>query len=196
MSAKLLNQIVVRCSEKYVADMRRKHVTQMYKEWRAGIPPGFFRRFLQEGVKPFLAKYGYALNESWEILARYCGEWAFAHVQIHRRKHEFLQRTFIKSFHDGGEEEFDWFQFTISNDDWEELANQWMCPEFLDDSDVGLDQRIDLPMFVWKLLDLYGSKKHIQWMYINEDNEENDIQYLQPQQTQEEQAFGGDRRTH
>ncbi len=191
-----MKHTAVQCSEKYIANMRHNYIVQMYKEWRAGIPPGFFKRFLQEGIQPFLAKRGYRLNQSWESLTRYCNEWAFSHVQIQRRKHEFLQRTFLKFFHDGGEEEFDWFNFTIPSDDWEELAEEWKRPEFLDDSDAGLTQRIDLPMFVWNLLDLENSKKHIQWLQINEDNEENDIQYLQPQQTHEEQAFGGDRRTH
>jgi hypothetical protein len=196
MSAKRMKHAAMVCSEKYVASMHRKQTVQMYKEWRAGIPPEFFKRFLQEGVKPFLAKHGYILNPSLDILSKYCAEWAFAHVKIQRRKHEFLQCTLLKSFHDGGDEEFDWFQFTIPIDAWEDLAEEWKCPEFLDDSDAGLAQRSELSMFIWKLVDLNCSKKHIEWMRINEDNEENDIQYLQPQQTQEEQAFGGDRRTH
>jgi hypothetical protein len=196
MSAKRIKSAAMYCSEKYVATIRRKQTVQMYKEWRAGIQPGFFKRFLEDGVQPFLAKHGYLLNPSLDVLTRYCSEWAFAHVQIQRRKHEFLQCTLLKSFHDGGDEEFDWFQFTIPNDDWEELADAWSCPEFLDDSDAGLSQRSELSMFIWKLVDLYSSKKHIEWMRIYEDVEENDIQYLQPQQIQEEQAFGGDRRTH
>lgn len=197
MSTKLLKHTVVSCAFRYRNSIHRKTIRSLYDEWRAGIPHGYFKRFIQEGLKPFLAKYGYSLNESWNQLEQYCAEWAFSHVRMQRAKHLDIQRTFMKQFHEGGEEESDWFSFTIPYEDWETLAKDWMCPEFLDDSDVGLNQRLDLSMFVWNLVDLYASKRHFEWVQFIESSEDDDIHYLQTNVTTDDGvAFGGDRRTH
>jgi hypothetical protein len=197
MSSKLLKHSIVTCAEQYGRTQRRKEIRSLYDDWRPGIPRDFFKRFIHQGLQPFLARYGYSLNQSWDQLERYCAEWAFAHVQMQRYKQQFKQRTFMKQFHTGGEEHFDWFQFTIPYEDWETLADAWKCPEFLDDSDIGIAQRLDLSMFVWNLIDLVCSKRHIEWLQFHEDGDEDDIQYLQPQFTADEgHAFGGDRRTH
>ena len=197
MSTKILKQGIVPCADHYTQALQRKQKRRLFEEWRAGIPSGLFTKFITNGLPPFLAKHGYTLNQSTDQLVQYCVEWAFAHVWMSRKKQSFLQRTFMKQFHDGGEEDFDWFYFSIPMDDWEELADAWSCPEFLDDSDAGTAQRLDCPMFVWNILDLGSSRRHMKWMAMNDLLEDDETHYLQSQAiTDESMAFGGDRRTH
>jgi hypothetical protein len=196
MTSKQLRRAAIDVADKYVAQLHRKEIVQMYREWRAGIPEGFFKRFIKVGIEPFLKGYGYQMNTSYSQIEQFCKEWAFAHVQIQRKGGESLQRTFLKAFHDGGEEEYDWFMFTIPSDDWMEFANGWSYSEFLDDSEAGYAQRMDLPLFVWRILDLAGSKRHHKWLEFNTDDDEDEIVFLQAVQTNDEgRAFGGDRRT-
>lgn len=198
MSTKIIKHGLVPCADHYTQALQRKQKRKLFEEWRAGIPSKLIREFITRGLPLFLAKYGYKLNQSTDQLVQYCVEWGFAHVWMTRNKQSFHQRTFVKQFHDGGEEDFDWFYLSIPMDDWEEFADAWSCPDFLDSSsEAGLAQRLDLPMFVWNILDLLNSRQHMKWLSMNELIEDDEIQYLQPQVIADEgTAFGGDRRTH
>ena len=181
---------------KYIVALKCKETRAMYKEWYAGIPDGFFSLFVKHGLTSFLKRYGYEMNQSTPQLIQYCKEWAFSHVHIQRKKHISLQRTFLKIFHNGGEEELDWFLFSIPPDDWDAFADQWKCPEFLDESDAGYAQRMDLTLFVWNIVDLVNGRQHAKWVQFNETGDEDDIAYTQTAINPDEgAAFGGDRRT-
>ncbi len=195
MASKQRAIAVIRATNKYVAHMNHNEILKLYREWSAGIPSGLFKRFIKEGIEPFLKRYGYSMNISYSQLEKFCKEWAFAHVHIQRKCGEALQRTFLKTYNNGGEEEYDWYMFTIPTDDWLEFANEWSCPEFLDESDTGYAQRMDLPLFVWNIIDIEHSARHHKWLEFNKEEDEDDVAVIQPILNPEDRAFGGDRRT-
>ena len=197
MTTNQIKRATITVADKYITQKKYKEVQNLYKEWRSGIPDGFFKRFIKEGIEPFLRGYGYTMNISYSQIEQFCKEWAFAHVQIQQKSGEDLHRTFLKIYHYGGEEEYDWFSFTIPSDDWSDFTSKWSYPEFLDDSDAGYAQRMDLPLFVWRIIDLESSKRHHKWLEFNNDNDDGDDHVIIPSilNPDEGRAFGGDRRT-
>ena len=103
----------------------------------------------------------------------------------------------MKCAHDGGEDELDWYTHSIPFDSWEALASKWAAPGFLDDSDAGYAQTIDIAQFAWQLIDLYSSRTHLRWKdmieYHDLDEDHGRVSYAQP--AEDTGAYGGDRRT-
>jgi hypothetical protein len=165
---------------------------ELYSNWIHEIPEGYFARFLEKGVKPFLTRFGYRLGFSLPDRIHILRSWAFAHVQTQRLSRYYGNYiTLMKCAHDGGNDEYDWFRHTISEDDWDTLAEEWYSTDFLDDSDPGVSQRLDLPRVLWSMISLEGSRTHQQWLDVVVDAAEQD------DGTQEDSnvAFTGNRRT-
>ncbi len=180
----------------WIDTQTKKHTQTMYNSWRAGLPNNYCLRFVKQGLKPFLRAHGYSISPNDQWSAKYVSSWLFSHVQINRTKQHSLKRTFMQTVHNGGEEEKNEFFISIPFEDWEALADMWKCAECLDDSPVGIDQRLDLPSFAWNLVDLDNSRAYIKWVETMKYNEANDDEPIYISNHPDEPAFGGDRRTH
>lgn len=178
-------------------ERERAQLRSEYLEWTNGLQDGYIARFVEEGLRPFLKRHGYEVCYSPKTLTQACKEWAFAHVQIHKKGSDLYDRFFMKCAHNGGEDEFDWYNHTISFDTWETFSEKWATTEFLDDSDVGYAQRIDIAHFAWQLIHLDSSPNHIRWKETIEyyDLDEEYWHSSQAQPSEDAGAYGGDRRT-
>lgn len=176
----------------FVATQIRNDSQKLYQNWICHIPEGYFERFLEKGVKPFLSHFGYRLGFSANERIKMIRAWAFAHVQIQRQPKKYgCHVSLLKCAHDGGDEEYDWFCHTIGQDDWDSLAEQWYSTDFLDDSDPGVYQRLDLPRVIWYMISLEGSRAHQQWLDVVMDG----IEQEDGIQEDSNIAFTGNRRT-
>lgn len=176
----------------FVADQVRAERQQLYSSWISEIPENYFERFLEKGVQPFLTAHGYRLGLSSNERVHMLRAWAFAHVQTHRQpKHYGKYINIMKCAHEGGNEEYDWFCHSIDEDDWDALTKEWYSTDFLDDSDPGVSQRLDLPRIVWHMISLEGSRAHQQWLNVVMDSVEQD----EGIQEDSNVAFTGNRRT-
>jgi hypothetical protein len=191
-----LSRKVLSLPSKFLKQRDHANLANERMTWKKGLPPTWISNFICNGLIPFLKDHGYSVGFVEKTLERYCIEWAFAvhYITTHASKH--YEYSFMKCVHNGGPEEFDWFLFKIPSEDWDALADDWQQSEFLDDSDTGYSQRNDLPFFVWRLVQLYGSPSHEEWLYYIEhgDTEEDDSPYI-ISHYDENSAFGGDRRT-
>jgi hypothetical protein len=180
----------------YMKRLQNASMASEKLEWKKGLPPTWISNFICNGLLPFLKDHGYSVGFIEKTIEKYCIEWAFAvhYVTMHASK--MYEYSFMKCVHNGGPEEFDWFLFKIPSEDWDALADDWQQTDFLDDSDTGVSQRRDLPFFVWRIVQLYGSPAHEEWLYTSEagDSDDDDI-YPVVSHYDENSAFGGDRRT-
>ena len=163
---------------------KNAEIDKKYKEWFSCLPDNHIQSFVIYGLKPFLKKFGYTLGFSEDKMVSYIKRWAFNYVFKNNKE-------FVMWAHDGGEEEYDWYRFTISMDDWEELCVCWKAPGFLDDSDAGFYQATYLSLFIWQCISLELSKQHTKWLEINTEYEEEE-QWVYD----DNHAYGGDRRTY
>jgi hypothetical protein len=140
--------------------------------------------FISQGLKPFLLQFGYTFGFSEEKMTSYIKRWAFNFVLKN-------DKEFVNWAHNGGDEEYDWYRFNISMDDWDKLCSSWKAPGFLDDSDIGYRQVVDLSWISWACISLDLSKEHMKWIEINTDYEDEE-QWV----NEDNHAYGGDRRTY
>lgn len=169
-----------------------------YLTWHHGLPTGWLRDFVIKGLRPFLWTHGFDIALTDKECMQWVAEWAFTHVRIARHPQIKHPRTFIKSFNDGDEQEFDWFCYTISTETWMKFADTWKTDEFLDESDAGYAQRYDLLMLAWNIINMSSSKAYDDWLVITKESgaygQDDELTTLAL--TSEDTAFGGDRRTH
>ena len=168
----------------YILSLKKREDTKLYNKWFNGLYEYHIESFVAFGLKPFLTKFGYTLGFSDKKMIQYCKLWA-GNIAINNNK------KFILWAHNGGTNEFDWFSYNISIDDWYTLCDTWKDCEFLDDSDAGFKQALDLQSFIWQCISLEASKQHRRWLDINTDLEEED-HWIHD----ENHAYGGDRRTY
>lgn len=178
----------------YVKQREEYEQSLAYKEWKSNLPGKLVDDFVSKGLVPFLKQKGYEIGFKLEDCIRYCYQWAYAHVQMHSQKSKGLQRYFLKSANMDYIDEKDWFLLQFDNEEWNELAECWYDYEFLDDSEIGYAQRLDLSEFAWQLVDLNQSKSHWKWLDIMEGEAGEEDEYA-PLHQEESIAFGGDRRT-
>jgi hypothetical protein len=171
-------------SSKYLASLKKNIRSKNYAQWFYSLPDEHIEYFLLYGLKPFLNQFGYTLGFSDKDMISYIKRWAFNIVNKDELK-------FVLWSHNGGDEEFEWFNHIISIDEWLKLCSSWDASEFLDDSDAGVKQSLDLQWFIWQCISLDLSKQHQCWIDINIDLEEEDHWIYD-----EAQAYGGDRRTY
>jgi hypothetical protein len=160
---------------------------EKYEKWLNGLPEGWIDEFVEEGLQLFLKKHGYVLGFNSEMRAKIIKYCLYGHV---KRPHDYLE--YLHCAHHGGEEEYEWYLDSISLDDWASFMNEWKADEFLDDSDGGYKQRLFLPQIVWNCISLDSSKQHHKWLKTIYDEEETEEQF----QNDDNQAYGGDRRTY
>lgn len=181
----------------YLWAEKNKKLEDLYWNWFLKLPERWIETFIEEGLLPFLEKYGYSVAYSKKDIIKYCKSWAFGHVQIALNKSKLLEISFLQTKNSGGPEEYDWFTYTIPTEEWLEFMEYWSQLEFFDDTDAGESQKVDFPSFVWHILFLEGSKAHQDYLYfINSDSfeQEDDANY-QPLYQEDQGAYGGDRRT-
>lgn len=53
-------------------------------------------------------------------------------------------------------------------EEWADFLEDWAGTEWMDDSDAGLAQRAEFPLFLWKQLRLSASPAHLDWLAIQE----------------------------
>jgi hypothetical protein len=187
-----MNQHFLTAAPGFVSSQLRTERQELYSSWISEIPENYFKRFLEQGIGPFLDNFGYRLGLSSNQRISMLRAWAFAHVQTQQQpKYYGKYITLLKCAHDGGDEEYDWFLHTISQEEWNALSDHWYSTEFLDDSDPGVSQRLDLPRVIWHMIALEGSRAHQQWLDVvmdaleQEDGVQDDTNI----------AFTGNRRT-
>jgi len=152
--------------------------------WNYCLPDYHVENFITNGIIPFLKKHGYILGFSTQKVIHYCKVWAFNYSVRN-------EKEFIFWAHDGEDEEYDWYCHTIPIDDWEKLCKTWKEHEFLDDSEAGYRQVVDLHWFIWQCISLESSPQHHKWTIMNNEIDEEDYWIHD-----ENQAYGGDRRTY
>jgi hypothetical protein len=172
-------------------------IEYQYGCWYSNIPEKWIEDFVEKGLIPFLNQHGYSVAYSLKEVVHYCKRWAFAHVQVTSNKTKMLEISFLKTMNSGGAEEYDWFTYTIPSEEWFNLAEEWSELQFLDETDAGESQKLDLQEFAWHILYLEGSKAHEEFLYFTESDmvdQEDDI-VAQTVQPDDQGAYGGDRRT-
>jgi len=177
--------LVIPPASKFLAAIASRKNSEAYSKWKDELPELWIESFIKYGVKPFLNKYGYSLGFSDSRCIQYCKRWAFAH----------LSRGIIDPIdwaHEGGEEEYEWYQDTISILEWNEFARAWQASEFLDSSDAGYNQNINLSKFIWQCISLEGSSRHTEWLDSLEEEESAEQFWI----SDDSHAYGGDRRTY
>ena len=187
-----MNTQVHTAATRFVASQVRTEHKKLFNSWISEIPDGYFERFLEKGIIPFLAKFGYTLGLSHSERISMISSWAFAHVQTQRLpKYYGNYIRILKCAHTGGDEEYDWFCHTIEQDSWDTLCETWYSTEFLDDSDPGVSQRLDLPRIIWNMISLENSRTHHKWVDTVLESAEQDDAIQEDNQI----AFTGNRRT-
>jgi hypothetical protein len=186
-------------AQNLVSSKYKQAKKQEYLSWVNQFNPNFFYEFIENGLIPFVNKYGYSICLSSDTLVKYLQEWAFSLVYINHHKSFQIERDYVYCFHNGGMEDFDYFTFKISPDDWNEFLDVWSESEFFDDSEAGFDQRAEFYMFTWRVIDLYNSKTYKKYIMQQEADDEyyddNGI-FLSHHTNEESMAYGGDRRTY
>jgi hypothetical protein len=171
-------------ASKLLISVKKTEINKAYNEWFNCLPLNHIESFVTHGLKPFLLQFGYTFGFSEEKMISYIKRWAFNYVL--RNNMEFVNWA-----HSGGDEEYDWYRFNISMDDWDGLTKAWKASRFLDDSDAGFHQGVDLSWFIWSCISLDLSKQHHKWLDMNTDLEEEE-QWV----NDDNHAYGGDRRTY
>lgn len=170
-----------------------------YNHWLNNFKDSqYFDIFVDNGLRVFLNKFGYKISLSTKTVVKYLKEWLFSIVYTQNHKSFNFNREFVYCYHSGTVEDFDYYTFKISPDDWEQFLDCWKQTEFFDDSDPGFEQISEFYIFVWRIIDLYNSKTYIKYMetlYNDEDNLDDSGQ-IYHQHLDEHGAYGGDRRTY
>jgi hypothetical protein len=175
--------------------VRRKN-NEAYNEWINEIPEDWIEQFCKNGLIPFLSKYGYSVTYDLNTIIDYCKEWAFNHVKITTSGLTLKHCKYLKPNNTGGQEEKEWYEFKISCEDWSVFASLWATTGFLDDSDAGQSQKIEVSIFAWHLINLEVSPTHIKWLELNDIlQQQDDIQNTYHTVIDESVPYGGDRRT-
>lgn len=179
----------------FTQQQKKRERQEVYSAWRAGVSDSWLHTFVESGLRPFLLFFGYKLNVNDSYVVKCLRQWAFGHVLVQRYPSLNLEVHFTQGIHPGDREAFEWYQTQIPLEHWETLCERWKSTEFLDSSEAGYTQRLDLHTCVWYLIDLYGSKSHKKYLdslpYEDSDDEQHIVQHQD-----DGHAFTGDRRTH
>jgi hypothetical protein len=169
---------------------------ELYEEWISELPDNWIFHFVTYGLVPFLRSHGYILWYDTKQIITLCKEWAFCHILLKRYGSYYKNINFKEYVHNGGPEELDWYHYKIPTEDWFTLCSKWSNTDFLDESDPGYSQQLDLSNFVWHLLSLDTSPSHIEWIQINTTFEHQyDDPYGHPIGSDEIGTYSNDRRT-
>ena len=180
----------------YLQSLETNGRQELYKEWITGLPYRWIDNFVEYGLIPFLNKRGYTVGRDIPTCIAYCKEWAFCHILLSRYGSRYKKRVFDTCFHYGGNDEYEWYQHSISVEEWFQLCSNWANTDFLDSSDPGQSQVYDLSTFVWNMIDLENSATHTKWLHHMDNLNQQYDEHLGYINTSEDTgAYGGDRRT-
>lgn len=174
----------------YIVDSRRKQTS--WDHWIQSIPPEWPHAFFEQGLKPFLQTFGYVLKAS--IQEHDIVKWAWSHA------HVYYYRDYKTRFPEplyANDEEFLWYETQITIDDWTHFFERWSIDGWCDEyTDYGYKQRLALPRFIWCCIDKDESPKNkeIRTFLYDEEDEQYQEDFHQ-ENVQQDQAYGGDRRT-
>ena len=161
--------------------------------WSKSLSQEWLNNFLQQGLQKFLRQNGYNLQISEQVKARFVA-WTWSHEYVLSKKGMKMKSPEI--LHNGGSEEYDYYSYVINYDKWEYFLDKWKRFKLFDETDVGVQQRADLPFFAWSVLDLASSSSHHKWkQLINYQSDDSDKEGKVRETEYYEQAYGGDRRT-
>jgi hypothetical protein len=160
-------------AQAWIIRRRNEEYTALRKAWKKELPQGWITRFLEEGLLPLLKIRGYIIGYSLLSASRYCSEWASSHMLVEHYKNENLVIIHKKNSNQGNQDEQDWFFHNIPSEDWISLCERWSTTQFLDDSDVGYAQQMDLPYFAWRLVSLSSSRAHQKYLEWSSGSDEN-----------------------
>lgn len=180
-------------ADKFAKCLRDQAKADEKAEWLEGLDPSLFREFIEDGLRPFLEHHLYKLAVSTDKLVVYLKAWGFAHTYCAHHKSKEYQVSFLKHFHYGGDDEYNWFMNRIPLEAWTEFCAQWSATEFLDDSEAGRAQQEDLCNFAWACLDLDGSVAHQMWLGTMDGHDSDDEGHIMQQ---ENLNLFGYRRSH
>jgi len=171
----------------------KQHEERSLKEWSKKLPDGWIDSFLKEGLQKFLRQNGYNLHTSEQIRPRFIA-WAWSHEYVLSKKG--LKMKSPEILHNGSIEEYDYYSYIINYDKWEHFLNKWNLFRLFDESDVGINQRADLPFFVWSIINLHNSSSHQRWCQLMDcQSDDSDKEGKNCETEYYDQAYGGDRRT-
>jgi hypothetical protein len=179
-------------TQKYKYDVQN----HFYTEWISDLPDGHICQFVEYGLFPFLKRHGYTIYHTIQKVASCIEEWAFHHVLLTQYGSKYKSITYLSCEHDGGIDEKDWYHHKISVDDWSHLCSSWAATDFLDDSDTGRSQQLDLSDAIWNLISLMNSPSHHMWQQTMDSlNYQEDSNHWNQYYTEESSAqYGGERK--
>jgi len=175
-------------ADAFTTSLYKKDEAYRFNAWISDFPTNYFKQFVDDGLKPFLKKYGYSLGFSNSRLNSYCVRWAYSYSN----KYPGEVIEFTKWAHSGLMDDYEWYLYKIPQDDWNMFMKSWENQGFLDDSDIGHAQCNDLVTFIWQCIDLNNSVEYYNYLEIMGDNEETEENNVHD----ENNAYGGDRRTY
>jgi len=171
------------------AQDKNAHIA-LRKSWLRSIPDGYIANFMIQGLIPLLNRLGFSVGFTVDDCIKYCKEWAFSHLVKLKKPKSSIH--LLKSANNDNIDELIVFQLNVNFD---ELVKFWAIQEFLDDeTPVGQSQKLDLERFVWHLIDVANSKLYVKYYDSYSENNQDETQYAVTHQ--EDNAYGGDRRTY
>jgi len=178
-------------TQKYKYDVQN----HFYTEWISDLPDGHILHFVERGLIPFLKHHGYTINYSISRVFSCIEEWAFHHVLLTQYSSKYKSITYLTCEHDGGNDEKDWYHHIIETETWGKLCSSWAATDFLDDSDTGRSQQLDLSDAIWNLICLESSPSHHKWQQTMDAlNYQDDTYTWNQYYTDESGPYGGERK--
>lgn len=179
-------------TQKYKYDVQN----YFYRQWISELPSDHVVHFVQYGLLPFLKKHGYTIQYNVNRIASCIEEWAFHHVLLTQYGSKYKSITYLTCDHDGGPEEKEYYYHCISTDDWLGLCVSWAETDFLDNSETGRSQQLDLSDAVWHLISLVESPSHIKWLqHMDSLNNYDDDYWPSHHHSHDEPgSYGGERK--
>jgi len=167
-----------------------------YEQWKSDLPENCIHQFVQYGLLPFLKNHGYVINNSVERIASCIDDWAFHHVLVTQYGSKYKSITYLTCEHNGGHDEKDYYHHRISTDDWFGLCSTWASTDFLDDSETGRSQQLDLSDAVWQLISLLDSPSHKKWVHHMDSLNYQDDEYWSGHHYHHDEPgpYGGERK--
>lgn len=182
-------------ASKWATGRAKEARQEEYAAWRTGVTDEWLAHFVEDGLIPFCEKYGYRLFGSTSDLVQKIRQWGFAYAYCAHRPSQKLYCNYKYENSKAGDD-YVYYHHKISAYDWQEFAEAWNAPEFLDESNAGLAQRVELSTCVWHLIDLDSSPAQRFWAenVYEADSDDEVTGFLNPMDDQ--QAYRGDRRTY
>lgn len=159
----------------YLMALRKKDHNKSLDEFLSNFSQGFFESFITKGIYPLLANLGYVTNIEKKVIQKNLIDWLWGYYWKMHNKSTCKDVSIPEPPHNGNEDDFDWFRFCLLEQDLDSFFQYWAHDYFFDTSDAGEEQKLNFINFLWYHIDIYGSKRHMQWLdkqpYYESDEE-------------------------